>query len=77
MCQNALIVHPKFLHTLPEQTPLKGAIKLDYLPLHIMHLIASKLDTARDLCTFEQVCKFSRSTFYTTLLFDVPYKRVE
>ncbi len=60
MGKKALIVHPQFLHTLPEQTPLKGPVKLENLPLHIVHLVACKFDNARDLCTFERVCKFSR-----------------
>ncbi len=61
MGDNAVIVHPRFVHTLPEQTPLKDPTRLDSLPLHVVHLIASKLENARDLCTFERVCKCSRS----------------
>lgn len=60
MGDNAVIVHPRFVHTLPEKTPLKSPARLDCLPLHIVHLIASKLENARDLCVFEQVCKYSR-----------------
>ncbi|KAK9902097.1 hypothetical protein WJX75_004215 [Coccomyxa subellipsoidea] len=60
MGKRALIVHPDFLHTLPQQTPFRCPARLGSLPLHIVHLVACKFDNARDLCTFEQVCTFSR-----------------
>ena len=51
-----IIVHPAFAHTLPERESLKSPVQLHGLPLPILHLIASKLDKAKDLCSFEQVC---------------------
>ena len=56
----SVIVHPKFVHTLPRRGPSDGPIKLQRLPLHILHIIASKLDKAQDLCSFEQVCTLGR-----------------
>ena len=56
----AVVVHPKFFHTLPRRGPVDGPVQLHGLPLHILHLIASKLDKAKDLCSFEQVCTLGR-----------------
>ena len=54
----ALIVHPKY--PLPVRRSLAEPATIHLLPLHVLNLVASKLDAAKDLLIFEQVCTTAR-----------------
>ena len=58
--EKAVIVHPKFLHTLPQRSSLAVPATIHLLPLHVLSLVASKLDNAKDVCRFEQICLTAR-----------------
>lgn len=65
-----IIVHPKYVHTLPLAAPLPRPVTLSFLPLHLITLVATKLEAARELCTFELVCRLAR---YDRPLLDSEY----
>lgn len=52
---SAIIVHPLF-----PPPPVYRAAELDDIPFDVLHVIASFLPTARDLCAFEGVCRSTR-----------------
>ena len=55
-----IIVHPKFTHTLPQRRSQAEPATIHLLPLHVLTLVASKLESAKDLCRWEQVCTTAR-----------------
>eukprot|EP00803_Ostreobium_quekettii_P008391 evm.model.scf_2260.1 EVM.evm.TU.scf_2260.1 scf_2260:4019-6391(+) len=64
----ALVVHRDFRHALPRTAPsprrARPSVALDGLPDDALHTVASKLCSARDLCTFEIVSKKCRRAGY-------------
>lgn len=60
----AIIVHPRFAHTLPPvaaaQPSPPHAADWHSLPLELVHAIASRLDKAQDLLNLSSVCRGTR-----------------
>lgn len=59
-CARAIVVHPNFRHTLPEAKPATPPRYWDRLPIEVLHVIVSHLQTAREVCQFEginQACR--------------------
>ena len=62
----AIVVHSLCKHTLPRPPVALAApqrMVLDKLPENALHRVASKLDTARDLCGFEILSRGCRWVF--------------
>lgn len=58
MCQKAVIVHPRFRHTLPI---LRSNGSLQDLDVHSLSIVAQHVgQDARDLLRFEQVSRMCR-----------------
>lgn len=61
----AIIPHPVYFsweaHVESTVTPVHH--HLDKCPVHVLDLVAEKLDTARDLVSFAAVCKTTRHAF--------------
>lgn len=56
----AIIVHPNFQHTLPARRVSPLPARWQNLPLDVLHRVAARLASARDLCSFERICRSSR-----------------
>jgi hypothetical protein len=56
----AVIVHPLFKHTLPKLVVARDTCTFQSLPLQVLHCIAAKIQTAKDLINYERV---SRATW--------------
>ena len=54
-----IIVHPNFRHTLPAERPPPPA-RWQSLPADVLHRVAALLPSAKDLCSFERICRSSR-----------------
>lgn len=55
--ERALVVHESF--PLPPLAPPPPP-HFESLPIDVLHLVAGHLESARDLCSFEAVCRSSR-----------------
>ena len=56
--QRAIVVHSSY--PMPP-SPLFPPLPLwDSLPIDVLHIVAGHLDSARDLCSFEAVCRSTR-----------------
>jgi hypothetical protein len=56
-----IIVHPSFKHTLPtRRCPPATRLRLQDLPLDILSEVCRVMDSARDICLFELLCRDCR-----------------
>lgn len=55
--QLAIIVHPRFRHTLPTRALSPSPLKLQDLPFDVLFGIARGVSNGKDLCRFELVCR--------------------
>lgn len=54
---SAIIVHPAYYHTLPKpETATSRASWLEGCPTCLLHSLASRMESAAELCTLELVC---------------------
>jgi hypothetical protein len=56
----AIIVHPNSQHTLPARRACPLPARWQNLPVDVLHRVAARLASARDLCSFERICRSSR-----------------